>query len=98
MILGPMSDHPQIPLRPDPRIGNMPPGWMTWDDFHAGLIHGLNDDDVEWLERHWLDSGGGEADPSGWIKMETIGGPPWPFLVFICVMAAVVTAYVAVTL
>jgi len=64
-----------IDVRPDPRISNMRPAWLTDDQAWRDQLQALNvDEDIRWVERHWDMAGG--ADPAvdtSWITFEKIG-------------------------
>lgn len=41
-----------LDLRPDPRLGNLRPGWLPADGWRA-MLSALADEDIEWIERQW---------------------------------------------
>ena len=63
-----------IDLRPDPRISNLRPAWLTDDQAWRDQLQALDlDDDIRWIERHWDMAGGAAPDfDRSWIKTEWV--------------------------
>ena len=74
---------PKVDIRPDPRISNERPGWLTDDQQWRDQLQAMDlDDDIRWVERHWDMAGGAEpAVDTSWVRTESIGGGPmWPLV------------------
>lgn len=64
-----------IDLRPDPRISNLRPGWLTDDQDWSAQLQAMTYDDVMWFERQWELAGGNPpAVDTSWLKMTWIRG------------------------
>lgn len=65
----------RVDIRPDPRISNQRPGWLTDDTAWRDQLQAMDLDDVRWIERHWENAGGTPpAVDTSWVTTETIGG------------------------
>lgn len=42
-----------VDLRPDPRISNYPPDWLSKRQDWSDLLEVMSDEDVDWLTKQW---------------------------------------------
>jgi hypothetical protein len=61
-----------IDIRPDPRISNQRPAWLTDDRAWRDQLQALAlDEDIRWIERHWDMAGGAEPTVDmSWVTVE----------------------------
>ena len=87
-----------IDLRPDPRISNLPPAWLSSRSDWSDLLQPMSREDVDWIGDQWKLAGGGShavRTDSRSALIRFLEDWPWPLMALLGVpIVAIIVGFI----